>query len=62
MIPQKDQTIVPHHNHNIYSVNPCKSYTLKTIVLNLNPLELIIALSKCSVGDSTISAILNLYL
>ena len=38
------------------------SYTLKTIVLNLNPLELILALSKCSVGDSTISAILNLYL
>ena len=37
-------------------------YTLKTIVLNLNPLELILALSKCSVGDSTISAILNLYL
>ena len=36
-------------------------YTLKTIVLNLNPLELILALSKCSVGDSTISAILNLY-
>ena len=38
------------------------NYTLKTIVLNLNPLELILALSKCSVGDSTISAILNLYL
>ena len=43
------------------TLNNC-TYTLKTIVLNLYPLELILALSKCSVGDSTISAILNLYL
>ena len=35
-----------------------KSYTLKTIVLKLNPLVLNLALSKISLRDSTRSAIL----
>ena len=54
--------LVIHHNTIIKQSNNKTIHTLKTIVLNLNPLELILALSKCSVGDSTISAILNLYL